>query len=113
MLASCWVARKIFLSAASASSSARTLDSRPTTNGVIMYGKMTTSRMGIIGRRRVSVFSLEVSMRGVVSGQLSVVSCQKAHRRSSTDNRQLTTDNRQLAGLLEQRHVDLLCQHHL
>ena len=40
---------KIFLSPASASSSARTLDSRPTTNGVIMYGKMTTSRMGIIG----------------------------------------------------------------
>jgi hypothetical protein len=46
--ASCWAARKIFLSPAMASSSART-DSRPTTNGVIMYGKMTTSRMGIIG----------------------------------------------------------------
>jgi hypothetical protein len=27
-----------------------------------MYGKMTTSRIGIIGRRRVSDFSLEVSM---------------------------------------------------
>ena len=61
-LASCCVARKIFLSPASASSSARTLDSRPTTNGVIMCGKMTTSRMGIIGKRRVSDFSLEVSM---------------------------------------------------
>ena len=45
-----------------ASSSARTLDSRPTTNGVIMYGKMTTSRMGIIGRRCVSDFSFEVSI---------------------------------------------------
>jgi hypothetical protein len=27
-----------------------------------MYGKMTTSRIGIIGKRRVSDFSLEVSM---------------------------------------------------
>src|SRR5215471_10671175 len=62
MEASCCVARKIFLSPAMASSSARTLDSRPTTNGVIMYGKMTTSRMGIIGRRFVSDFSFEVSI---------------------------------------------------
>src|SRR5580704_4542523 len=62
MDASCCVARKIFLSAASASSSARTLDSRPTTNGVIMKGKITTSRMGIIGRRLVSDFSFEVSI---------------------------------------------------
>src|SRR5437868_15498216 len=62
MEASCCVARKIFLSAASASSNARTLDSRPTTNGVIMYGKITTSRMGIIGRRFVSDFSFEVSI---------------------------------------------------
>src|ERR1035437_8099105 len=62
MEASCWLARKIFLSPAMASSSARTLDSRPTTNGVIMYGKMTTSRMGIIGRRFVSDFSFEVSI---------------------------------------------------
>src|SRR5262249_4905532 len=35
-----------------------TLDSRPTMNGVIMYGKMTTSRMGIMGSLRVSNFSL-------------------------------------------------------
>src|SRR5713101_1815887 len=63
MEASCWVARKIFLSPAMASSSARTLDSRPTTNGVIMYGKMTTSRMGIIGKRFVSDFSFDVSMK--------------------------------------------------
>src|ERR1017187_6796038 len=60
--ASCWVARKIFLSLAMASSNARTLDSRPPTNGVIMYGKMTTSRIGIIGRRFVSDFSFEVSI---------------------------------------------------
>jgi hypothetical protein len=60
MEASCWVARKIFLSAASASSRARTLDSRPTTNGVIMKGKMTTSRMGIMGSFLVSNFSLDV-----------------------------------------------------
>src|SRR5260370_10516953 len=58
MLASCWVARNIFLSLARACSSARTLDSRPTTNGVIMYGKMTTSRMGIIGSFLLSNFSL-------------------------------------------------------
>ena len=56
------MARKIFLSPAMASSNARTLDSRPTTKGVIMYGKMTTSRMGIIGKRRVSGFSLDVSI---------------------------------------------------
>ncbi len=62
MEASCCVARKICLPPAIASSRARTLDSRPTTNGVIMYGKMTTSRMGIIGKRLVSDFSLEVSM---------------------------------------------------
>src|SRR5689334_16032551 len=60
MLASCWVAKKILLSAASASSKARTLDSRPTTNGVIMYGKITTSRMGIIGSFFVSNFSFGV-----------------------------------------------------
>src|SRR5579864_2654329 len=60
MDASCWVARKIFLSAARASSSARTLDSRPTTKGVIMKGKMTTSRMGIIGSFLLSNFSLDV-----------------------------------------------------
>jgi hypothetical protein len=29
-----------------------------------MYGKMTTSRMGIMGRRFVSDFSLEVNIRG-------------------------------------------------
>src|ERR1700733_15264511 len=60
MEASCWVARKIFLSAARASSRARTLDSRPTTNGVIIKGKMTTSRMGIIGSFFDSNFSLDV-----------------------------------------------------
>src|SRR5512146_778229 len=60
MDASCCVARKIFLSAASASSRARTLDSRPTTNGVIMRGKMTTSRMGIMGSFLDSYFSFDV-----------------------------------------------------
>src|SRR5437763_12778171 len=64
--ASCCVARKIFLSPAIASSRARTLDSRPTTNGVIMYGKMTTSRMGIMGRRLVSDFSFDVSIASVL-----------------------------------------------
>src|SRR5258706_5490364 len=57
-LASCWVATNILRSAASASSRARTLDSLPTTKLVIMKGKMTTSRMGIMGRLRVSNLSL-------------------------------------------------------
>src|SRR5271165_345751 len=62
MEASCCVARKILRSDASASSRARTLDSRPTTKGVIMYGKITTSRIGLIGSRLLSVLSFEVSM---------------------------------------------------
>src|SRR3984885_1681299 len=65
--ASCWVARKIFLSPASASSRAWTLDSRPTTNGVIMYGKMTTSLMGIIGSFLLSNFSLGLGFDNSVS----------------------------------------------
>src|SRR5712692_9639141 len=92
MLASCCVARKIFLSPASASSSARTLDSHPTTNGVIMCGKMTTSRMGIIGSRRVSDFSFDVSMRKEVRSQKS--------------------ESRDSSGLFKQCHVDLLRHHH-
>src|SRR5208283_1317303 len=63
--ASCWVARNIFLSLVRASSSARTLDSRPTTNGVIMYGKMTTSRMGIIGSFLLSNFSFAFDNSGL------------------------------------------------
>src|SRR5579863_7715858 len=92
-LASCCVARKIFLSPASASSSARTLDSRPTTNGVIMCGKMTTSRMGIIGKRRVSDFSLEVSIfaKGVRGQRSQPIS---------------------LSRLLQKTYVDLLGKHH-
>ncbi len=54
--ASCWVARKILRSPVSASSSARTLESRPTTKGVIMYGKITMSRMGIMGSLRARSF---------------------------------------------------------
>src|SRR5579871_4082158 len=61
-----------------ASSRARTLDSRPTTNGVIMYGKMTTSRIGIMGSRFVSDFSFEVSIvlpwRGILS-RIKQVGC--------------------------------------
>src|SRR5271163_2774095 len=57
MEASCCVERKIFLSPASASSSARTLASRPTMNGVICCGKMTISRTGIMGTRFNSCFS--------------------------------------------------------
>src|SRR6516165_1095677 len=67
MEASCCVARKIFLSPAMASSNARTLDSRPTTNGVIMYGKMTTSRMGIMGSFLVSNFSRWVTNNRLIT----------------------------------------------
>src|SRR5579864_3972033 len=76
MEASCCVARKIFLSAARASSRARTLDSRPTTNGVIMKGKMTTSRMGIIGSFLVSNFSLDV----VTKSPLGVPMCARTYK---------------------------------
>jgi hypothetical protein len=38
----------------------RTLDSRPTTKGVTMYGKITMSRMGIMGSLRGSFFSRAV-----------------------------------------------------
>src|SRR5205823_12659280 len=48
--ASCWAARKTFLSVASACSSARVDDGRPMTNGIIMCGKTTTSRSGTTGR---------------------------------------------------------------
>src|SRR5450631_3201530 len=83
MEASCWVARKIFLSAASASSKARTLDSRPTTNGVIMKGKMTTSRMGIMGSFLDSNFSLDVVTespwgKGQRYGQRQLPTCSPA-----------------------------------
>src|SRR6476646_2519282 len=47
--ASCWAARKIFLSRASACSSARVDEGRPITNGIIMCGKTTTSRKGTTG----------------------------------------------------------------
>jgi hypothetical protein len=45
---SCCVAKNISLLFAFAYSSARTLDSRPTTNGVVMPGTTTMSRTGII-----------------------------------------------------------------
>src|SRR3974377_2554779 len=57
MDASCCVDRKIFFSPVKASSSARTLASRPTMNGVICCGKMTMSRTGIMGTRFISCFS--------------------------------------------------------
>src|SRR5713226_7154059 len=85
MEASCCVARKIFLSPASASSSARTEASRPTMNGVIISGKMTMSRTGIIGTRFNSVFSrLNIGLPNLGW----------------------------LAGLFQQAPVDLLAAHH-
>src|SRR6266545_4929241 len=55
--ASCCAARKIRLSFPSACSSARVEDGRPITNGIIMWGKTTTSRSGTIGS--VSYSSIE------------------------------------------------------
>src|SRR6266436_6114584 len=106
MEASCWVARKIFLSPAIASSRARTLDSRPTTNGVIMNGNMTTSRMGIIGNRFVSDFSFEVSM------YLRDFGCQMSDFGCVGPISEIRHLKILLAGLFEQRQADLLGQHH-
>src|SRR3954463_2774541 len=111
MEASCWVARKIFLSPAIASSKARTLDSRPTTKGVIMNGKMTTSRMGIIGSRFVSDFSFEVSILVRDFGfQMSDVGCLSGKLRC-TEHGFTTSEIRHpplLSGFFEQRQADLL-----
>ena len=49
LAASFWAARKIRLSFVSACSSARVDEGRPMTNGIIMWGKTTTSRRGTIG----------------------------------------------------------------
>src|SRR5579859_3112955 len=71
-----------------------------------MYGKMTTSRMGIIGSRRVSDFSLEVSIlfegtsgQGLAASKFRV-----------TGPWRLAPA---LSGLFQKVHVDLLGQHHL
>src|SRR5204863_2995521 len=82
-----------------ASSSARTLDSRPTTKGVIMYGKITTSRIGIIGRRFVSDFSFEVSIvlpSGVTAPGYAV-----------------EAGSGSLTGLFQYCKTDFLREHHL
>src|SRR5262249_21129096 len=64
--ASCWAARKIFLSVASACSSARVDDGRPITNGIIMCGKTTTSRKGTTGRVSYwSIRSLNENLSGL------------------------------------------------
>src|SRR5580704_13427131 len=96
MDASCWVARKIRLSPASASSRACTLDSRPTTNGVIIYGKMTTSRMGIIGKRLVSVLSLLVTIGGRYLGSRRI----EGKRLKEARMRAITRQGRTLASPL-------------
>src|SRR6202451_905987 len=84
--ASCCVTRKIFLSPASASSSARTEASRPTIKGCIISGKITISRTGIIGTRFTSVFS-----------RLNIASFWA----------------KSLTSLLEQAPVDLAAFHHV
>src|SRR5277367_6049317 len=101
MEASCCVERNIFLSPASASSSARTLASRPTMNGVICCGKMTMSRTGIIGTRFNSCFS-RLNM-----GPLNFTArCQEQPR--------LQNETRNgLSGFFEQTPVDLAGADHI
>src|SRR5271166_595636 len=117
MLASCWVARKIFLSLARASSSARTLDSRPTTNGVIMYGKMTTSRMGIIGSFLLSNFSL--GFDNAVSRLWSVLAAGRwllVVGRSLfqlANDQRLTTNDQSACRFLDHGQRDVPLLHHL
>jgi len=78
------VARKIFFSAARPSSSAWTLYFRPTTNGVIIWGKMTTSLMGIMGSFLVSNFSLaEVTLSPKYRGSAVAVGVETLLARSS------------------------------
>ena len=58
-VASCWAERKIRLPFTSAYSRALMELGRPITNGIIMWGKTTTSRSGTIGRVSItSTFSL-------------------------------------------------------
>src|SRR5215831_12049040 len=63
--ASCCAARKIRLSLPRACSRARVEEGRPITNGIIMWGKTTTSRSGTIGS--VSYSSIE-SLRRWLAG---------------------------------------------
>src|SRR5271170_6324813 len=88
-----------------ASSRALTLDSQPTTNGVIIYGKITTSRIGIIGKRLVSDFSLEVSIYGFLE--------QTAGETGLNVDTASAPGPRRLACLFQQRQTDLLRKHHL
>src|SRR6187402_884470 len=88
--ASCCVARKILRSPLSASSSARTLDSLPTTNGVIMCGKITMSRMGIMGSLRFSPCKIFSSGFVIVSPldaptQCMVAECDKTGGQLAVD----------------------------
>src|SRR5260370_17747565 len=99
--ASCCVERKIFLSPASASSSARTLASRLTMNGVICCGKMTMSRTGIMGTRFISCFS-RVNIQS--PGFCSCGRGTPASQDSSPSG---------LSGLLQQTPIDFAGAHHV
>ncbi len=58
-VASCWAERKIRFPFTSAYSRALMEEGRPMTNGIIMWGKTTTSRSGTMGRVSItSAFSL-------------------------------------------------------
>src|SRR3712207_1898851 len=81
MEASCWVARKIVRSVASASSRARTEPGRPILKATLVKGKITTSRMGTIGRRTMSV-----GVRSEYSSITEVLPCLIKTRSRRTTN---------------------------
>src|SRR5450755_4565822 len=114
MEASCCVERKIFLSPARASSSARTLASRPTMNGVICCGKITISRTGIIGTRfsscfsRVNIGPLKFSQHALSSRAHHATFCRGTSLLVALPNFMKTRS----AGFLEQAPVDFARAHH-
>src|SRR5258708_14365620 len=99
--AACCVERRLFCPPASASSSARTLASRPTINGVIWCGKITMPRTGIIGTRFISCFSrVNIQSPGFCSGGSGAA----AHQNGSPSG---------LSGLLQQTPIDLAGADHV
>src|SRR5208282_2299250 len=115
--ASCWVTRKIFLSPASASSSARTDASRPTMNGCIISGKMTISRTGIIGTRFTSSFSLLNIYPTYLASLLDAARRRKISRSVRNDNfpgaMRGPEELERSAGLFEQAPVDFAALDHV
>src|ERR687883_476538 len=82
--ASCCVARKIVRSVASASSSARTEPGRPILKATLVKGKMTTSRIGTIGSRRMSA-GVRSEYSSITQEDLTSVEAVKGHEGRAAD----------------------------